>query len=333
MNWKKVRIGFLIVLGLIILIPALLYLIKIDLSKKHTARISALPVFTGSDDKGEFRLPANEMEFLIRVAGMQNEGPAVILLHGFPESSIVWQPLLDAAADKGYRVLAFDQRGYSPGARPSGTENYQIDFLVEDVLAVANQVGFDQFHLVGHDWGSGVGWKLTMDFPERVHTWTAMAIPHIGVFFPGILHDPEQKKRSSYMNTLRTPILPELLFQLFRDSFFERVEGVWKPQEIAEYKVLHSEHGATTATLNWYRALDFEGMVAEETFSKQITRPTLFIWGEKDGVVAPDLIPKQEAYIDAPFQSIRMDAGHSLMQEKTEEVLEAVISHWSQETL
>ena len=58
------------------------------------------------------------MEFLVRVAGMQNEGPAVILLHGFPESSIMWQPLLDEAAKKGFRVLAFDQRGYSPNARP-----------------------------------------------------------------------------------------------------------------------------------------------------------------------------------------------------------------------
>ena len=187
---------------------------------------------------------------------------------------------------------------------PSGKDNYQIDYLVEDVLAIANEVGFEKFHLVGHDWGSGVGWKLTMDFPERVHTWSAMAIPHAGVFFQGIIEDPEQKKRSSYMNSLRMPILPEFLFQVFQDKFFEGVKGVWKAHEIAEYKAIHGEHGATTATLNWYRALDFDGIVSEETLSKIVIRPTLFIWGKSDPVIAPNLIPKQEAYIDAPYQNL-----------------------------
>jgi len=139
---------------------------------------------------------------------VQNDGDAIVLLHGFPLSSIMWQPMLDATAAKGYRVIAFDQRGYSPNARPSGQEAYQIDHLVSDVIAVADQVEFDTFHLVGHDWGAGVGWKTTMDFPERVHTLTALTIPHIGVFFDAILNHPEQKKRSDYIGILQTPILP-----------------------------------------------------------------------------------------------------------------------------
>lgn len=330
MTWKRIKIGILIIIGLLVVVPALLYLRAIDLSKSHTARVQALPMYTGTEDQGEFRLAANSMEFLIRVAGMQNEGPAVILLHGFPESSIVWQPLMEAAAAQGYRVLAFDQRGYSPAARPSGVENYHIDHLVEDVLAVADQLDFERFHLVGHDWGSAVGWKTTMDAPERVLTWTAMAIPHIAVFFKGILTDPEQQERSAYIHRLRRPFLPELFFQLNRDAFFERVEGVWEAHEIAEYKAIHSEHGATTATLNWYRALEIDEIVSENTFDKQITRPTLFLWGEKDQVIAPSVIARQDSYIDAPFQSIRLEAGHALMQEKTDSVIAAILEHWEQ---
>ena len=91
------------------------------------------------------------MEFLARVAGMHNKGHGVILLHGFPESSIMWQPLMDSVAAEGFRVVAFDQRGYSPNARPAGKNAYKTDLLVSDVLAVADQVGFDTFHLVGHD--------------------------------------------------------------------------------------------------------------------------------------------------------------------------------------
>ena len=121
--------------------------------------MAILPSYATADNEGEFRLAANGYEFLIRVAGMNNAGPAVILLHGFPETSLMWKPLLEKAAREGYRVVAFDQRGYSPQARPKEVAAYQIDSLVQDVLAVADQVGFDTFHLVGHDWGAGVGRK------------------------------------------------------------------------------------------------------------------------------------------------------------------------------
>jgi len=190
MNWKYIKIGLLLVLGLLIIIPSLMYVTAIDWSKKHSTRVAALPLFDSAVNNGEYRLKANDLEFLIRVKGMQNKGAGVILLHGFPESSLMWQPLLDEAAAQGYRVVAFDQRGYSPNARPTEVSAYQIDNLVSDILAVADQVGFDTFHLVGHDWGAGVGWKTVMDFPERIHTWTAMAVPHSGVFFKALTNHP-----------------------------------------------------------------------------------------------------------------------------------------------
>lgn len=332
MIWKRIKIGIIILLGLLIIVPSILYMNAIDLSQKHRARVSALPLFNPNAQRGEFRLAANKLEFLVRVAGMQNDGPAMILLHGFPESSIMWQPLLDSAAAKGFRVLAFDQRGYSPHARPSGVEAYHIDFLVEDVLAVADQVGFETFHLVGHDWGAGVGWKTTMDFPERVITWTALSIAHIGVFFEAVLNHPEQQKRSAYMKRLQTPFLPEFLFQINRKSFLKRVANVWTPEQIAEYEAILSEHGALSGGLNWYRAVDIEKVIADKTFEKNIIRPTLFIWGSKDQVIAPEIIRKQEAYIiDVPYKALKLEVGHSLMQEAPDRVMEAIFSHIHEE--
>lgn len=327
MNWKKLKIGGLILVGLIILIPIVLYVASIDLSRSHKARVAALPIFSDIVDKGEYRIQANNLEFLIRTAGMQNDGPGIILLHGFPESSIMWQPLLDAAADKGYRAVAFDQRGYSPHARPSGVDDYHIDHLMADVLAIADKVGFDTFHLVGHDWGAAVGWKTTMDHPERIKTWTALSIPHNGVFFNAIQNNPEQKKRSGYMNKLRIPILPEFLFIINQKRVFEAVEGTWTPSQIAEYKALHREHGATTATLNWYRALDFDQIGNEKSLEKVITRPTLFIWGREDPVIAPEIIPLQKPYMDAPYTELGLQTGHSIMQMKEDSVLQAIFLH------
>lgn len=330
MNWKIVKIGFLIILGLLLIIPSLLYLNAIDLSKKHTAKVNALPLLTDKDHTGAFRLKANNLEFLVRIAGMQNDGEAVILLHGFPESSIMWQPLLDSAAARGYRVLAFDQRGYSPNARPTQVEDYEIDNLVADVLAIADEVDFDTFHLVGHDWGAGVGWKTVIDYPERIRTWTALSIPHIGVFFDAVLNHPEQQKRSAYMHRLRMPIIPEFLSQVFKDRIFEGVKGVWTAQQIEEYGALHSEHGATTATLNWYRAAKFEQSEVDILLQKKVYRPTLFIWGARDAVVAPTIIPMQESYIEAPYQSLKLDSGHSLIQLKQDSVLGAIFLHFDE---
>lgn len=308
-----------------VLIPSILYLRAFDWSKKHTARLAALPNFDSTIGKGEYRLKANDLEFHIRVAGMQNDGDGLILLHGFPESSLMWQPLLEEAATQGYRVLAFDQRGYSPKARPSEVDAYQVDHLVQDVLSIADQVGFDTFHLVGHDWGAGVGWKTVMDFPERIHTWTAMAIPHSGVFFDALKNHPEQQKRSAYMEKLQMPFVSEFLFALNQQKAADGLKGKWTDEQIKECLAIQSEYGALTAALNWYRANI--GHSKNQSFEKNILRPTLFIWGKKDPVIASEIIPLQKAYIQAPYQELALNTGHSILQTKTDSVLQAILTH------
>lgn len=327
MNWKYVKIGLLILLASLVLIPSFLYLNAIDWSKKHSKRVAALPLFDPFVSQGEYRLKANSLEFLIRVAGMQNDGAAVILLHGFPESSLMWQPLLDRAAAAGFRALAFDQRGYSPKARPSEVEAYQIDRLVEDVLAVANQVGFDTFHLVGHDWGAAVGWKTVMDFPDRVDTWTVMSIPHSAVFQNAILNHPAQQKRSAYMKRFQTPFIPEFLFHLNQKKVADGLRDRWTAEQITECMAIQREYGATRAAFNWYRASKINEKAEIKPFEKNILRPTLFIWGTEDPVVAPEIIPLQKPYIKAAYQELSLETGHSILQTKTDSVINAILNH------
>jgi len=106
------------------------------------------------------------MTFHCRTAG--DSGEPVILLHGFPETSHMWVELLPKLEAAGYRCLAPDQRGYSPGARPEGKENYQYGDLASDVFALADAWGVDRFHLVGHDWGAGAGWAAVATNPDRI---------------------------------------------------------------------------------------------------------------------------------------------------------------------
>jgi len=328
MNWKYFKLAILLLLLLLILIPTYRYFGSIDWSKKHSARIAALSVLSPTDNTGSFRLAVGEFEFFVRVAGMHNEGPAVLLLHGFPESSIMWTDLLEAGAKAGYKVVAFDQRGYSPGARPAGVTNYEIDHLTQDVLDVADQLGLDTFHLVGHDWGAVVGWKVAMEHPDRLHTWTALSIPHIGVFFDGVQNHPEQQKRSSYFKRLQMPLLPEYKFIANDQLFFKQMMAKTRKPYLKEYVALQAEQGACTAMLNWYRAMDVEQIATSKKYLKNINRPTLFIWGKEDGVIAPAIIPQQKEYISSYYREVALDTGHGLIQSKPDTVIKEILAHF-----
>ncbi len=116
------------------------------------------------------------------VATGPREGRPVLFLHGFPQTSYSWHHQLEAVGEAGYRGLAFDQRGYSPKARPLTVEDYRIGELVGDVLAVADAWGLEQFDLVGHDWGAMVAWVVAGRHPDRVRTLTAVSVPHPRAF-------------------------------------------------------------------------------------------------------------------------------------------------------
>src|SRR6202521_3100952 len=150
-------------------------------------------------------------------------GRPVLFLHGFPQTSYSWHHQLDAVGAAGYRGLAFDQRGYSPRARPGTVDDYRIGELESDVLAVADEWGLDRFDLVGHDWGAMVAWVVAGRHPERVRTLTAVSVPHPRAFaaaFGGgrsgdrsrdragdgaddATGDADQRQRSSYIEVFR----------------------------------------------------------------------------------------------------------------------------------
>lgn len=327
MNWKKLLLGILL---LIILVPTLLYVRSLDWSKKHSAEVANSPLFSKDIDVGKCRIKANGLEFFARVAGMKNTGKNVILLHGFPESSIEWEAIIKVAADSNYRVLAFDQRGYSPNARPSEVSEYHIDKLTKDVFAVADAVGFNTFHLVGHDWGAGIGWKVVMDKPERIITWTALSVPHLGAFFDGVLNDTIQAKRSGYFKFFQKKYLPEFLLTFAGQRGMKKLLNNLPENQKTEYLSIMAEPFALTSELNWYRAMDVEGFVKSKVFEKEITCPTLFIWGKKDLVISQTVIKQQVKFIKGKYKEISLNAGHNLIQEEEKTVIEAVLRHFKE---
>src|ERR1700760_2302827 len=135
-------------------------------------------------------------------------GQAVILLHGFPQDRRCWDGVGAALARDGYRVLAPDLRGYSPGARPAARSAYRNSELAGYVLALAGAAGADRFHLVGHDWGAALAWYVAGRYPERVTSLAALSVPHPQAFGRAMVSS-NQAVRSWYMAACQLPFLPE----------------------------------------------------------------------------------------------------------------------------
>ncbi|MFH9229935.1 alpha/beta fold hydrolase [Streptomyces lydicus] len=224
-------------------------------------------------------------------------GRPVLLLHGFPQTGRVWQRQIAALAAQGYRVVAPDQRGYSPGARPERPEDYHISVLVHDVVAITEELGWAAFDLVGHDWGGAVAWWTADAHPGRVRTLTVVSTPHPGALATTLRTDQDQRDRSRYMiDWCETPATEERM--LAGDAKKLRAAYAGKiPQASADANVRHlSQPGALTAALNWYRAGRPDGVIGV------IDVPTLYVWSTEDSAFGPAAAQETSQWINGPYR-------------------------------
>ncbi|MAF29507.1 MAG: alpha/beta hydrolase [Croceicoccus sp.] len=318
---RRAFIGLLLLVALGISVLAIGALASLDWDREHTKRTAALPPFA-PERSGLVQLTAAGATYRARVAGLENDGSASILLHGFPETSATWQPLLDAAAQAGHRAIAFDQRGYSPSARPEEVSAYELPHLSADVLAIADAVGFERFHLVGHDWGAVVAWRLAALHPERLHSLSILAIPH-----PGASPAGEDEGPPTYVHFFRMPGLAEAVlsfggFRLMRGGIYR---GMPEPL-VDEYLAVFSEPGALTSTLAWYRANDFASL---RQSLGEISVPTRFLWGSHDFFTTPEILERQARLMTGPYRERGFDAGHWLIEDQPEAVVGEILELWA----
>lgn len=227
----------------------------------------------------EFR--RGELVFEVIDAGPA-DGPVVVLLHGFPEQNTMWQSIIPRLTAQGYRCLAPRQRGYSLGARPRHRRDYRVDELAEDIRALIDASGAQRVHLVGHDWGATVAWRVAQRFPERLLTVTPMSVPHPGAFFKALVTS-RQGLASWYILFFQLPRIPEWYMTRRRGTF--TLAGLVESRSQhapalaeAEAKAM-AEPGTLTAALNWYRAVPLSS--ARDT-GKKVTVPTMFVWSDGD---------------------------------------------------
>ncbi|MER7460230.1 alpha/beta fold hydrolase [Micromonospora sp. NPDC126480] len=230
-------------------------------------------------------------------------GPAVLLLHGFPQHSGEWGDVTPALHAAGLRTYALDQRGYSPGARPAAVEAYRLAELVADAVAVLDALGVDAAHVVGHDWGAVVGWALAAGHPDRVRTLTAVSVPHPAAMAHALANDPQQKARSAYMLLFRQPGKAETVLLALKAAGLRRMlSGVGDADRVAAYAEPMRAPGALTAALNWYRAMSRTDLAAVGP----VAVPTTYVWSDRDIAIGRTAAEACAAQVSGDYRFVEL---------------------------
>ncbi len=292
---------------------------------------------------------------------VEGNGPLVILLHGFPQCWYLWRHQIDPLLEAGFQVAVPDQRGYGGSDRPEAIEAYDIVNLTGDVAGIADALGHDTFHVVGHDWGAPVAWHTALLYPDRARSVVGMSVPYTrmqaGVFTrqetfgdsfwymvyfqkPGVA---EQELEADIRKSLRMVYFsisgdaPEGLFAAPKPSTARFLDGMidpdtlpaWLTEEDLEYYVAQYAQSGFRGPLNWYRNIDRNVEITPELEEAKIRQPSLFIAGVKDPVLSfggGGWVDVMDHYVtDMRGKILVQGSGHWVPMERPEEVNKALI--------
>jgi pimeloyl-ACP methyl ester carboxylesterase len=266
--------------------------------------------------------------FTTDVAGPAG-GDLVLLLHGFPESRHSWRAALPALAKAGYRAVAPDQRGYSPGARPDPKDlsNYAFDKLITDVIDIADASGAagKRFHLVGHDWGGQVSWGVAGRYPDRLASLAILSRPHPSSFRRALLkEDGDQKHRSRHHRKFLEPETGPMLLEENARRLRRNLASQGVPESaIEEHLSVLGNPDALEAALAWYRSN--KGLAAD---IGTIQVPTLYIWGDADATVGANAANGTKEFVGAAFgMEVLPGVGHFIMDQAPAKAVDLLLAH------
>lgn len=222
----------------------------------------------------------------------------VVLLHGFPQFNTLWEPVMDRLTEHGYRCLAPNQRGYSPGARPPRRRDYSFENLADDVAALIDEIGGGPVHLVGHDLGAAVSWFLAARAPEKVRSLAVLSVPHPASFKEALLSS-RQALSSYYIYLFQFPRLPELWMTRRGGRGFARgLKGHTRENAMRDVRAM-IDTGTLTPALNWYRAMPATFVGPE---LGPVAAPTLMVWSDGDVIVKEDGIRTTGRHVTGEYR-------------------------------
>jgi pimeloyl-ACP methyl ester carboxylesterase len=270
------------------------------------------------------QVDVGDLTFDVRVDGPE-DGRPVLLLHGFPQTSLSWSAVTPQLTRAGLRTYAPDQLGYSPGARPGEVEAYSTPNLAQVTADLMTALGVDRADVVGHDWGANVAWALAGWHPDRVRSLTAVSVPHPAAYTVAYRTDPEQKERSGYIRLFWQQGKAEEVLLADDGRRLRRMlsggegdSGV-PAEAIDEYVAVLSAPGALTAALNWYRAMSSADKV------DPVSVPTTYVWSDGDVAIGRTAAEACENYVTGDYRFVELPGITHWIPEQAPDQLTAAI--------
>lgn len=289
-------------------------------------------------------------------------GPLVVLCHGWPESWYSWRHQLPALAAAGFRVVAPDQRGYGQTDRPEAIAAYDIFNLVGDLVGLVNALGETEAIIVGHDWGAAVAAYATLLRPDLFRSLVLMSVPYMPrrALRPALLYRLATQERHFYQDYFQEPgkvereleedVRKSLLSILFsasgdapngtafgyfpKDRRFIDILTVpdrlpsWLSEQDLDFFTAEFKRSGFRGPINWYRNIDRNWEMTPFLDGAKILQPTLFLAGERDGVLvmAADAFKALETNVPKlAKKQVIQGAGHWVQQERPAEVSELLL--------
>lgn len=260
-------------------------------------------------------------------------GPPVLLLHGFPQTHAMWHAVAPLLAPH-FTVIAADLRGYGDSSKPRDAGSQSFGNMAADQRALMAQLGYDRFHLVGHDRGGRTAHRLALESPAAVQSLTVMDIIPTHM----LLNDLSQSVARAYYHWffLAQPSpLPENMIATDPDSFFQSCLLGWgsaklndfDPRALGAYRKAWREHATIYGMCADYRDtldVDFEQDAGD--LDKQITCPALVMYGADGSMAQTYDVPATWAPRLANMQSTAIPGSHFFIDQYPDQTAEALLT-------
>src|SRR4051794_39963650 len=254
------------------------------------------------------RIRGDGVELEVRDEG-DRSAPAVLLVHGFPDSSHLWRHQVAALTGGGMRAIAPDMRGFGASDKPESVEDYRLTRAVADLVAVLDALEVRTVRLVGHDWGAGVAWVFAALHPDRVERLVAMSVGHPAAQRRAI----EDREKAWYTLLFQFEGVAEEL--LMRDDWKLFHEWLRDDGDVERSIAELSRPGALTAGLNWYRAnLHPKRQLEQRPPLPPIQADTLGIWSSRDHYLTEDRMLASGEFVSGAWRYERIEGASHWMQ-------------------
>lgn len=251
------------------------------------------------------------------------EGPVVLFLHGFPDFWYSWRHQMDELSSD-FKCVAMDLRAYNLSDKPEGVENYTMEILLSDVMAVAKDTGASEITLVGHDWGGAIAWRFAMMNQDLVRRLIICNLTHPNGYLTVRKNaTEEQKKNTQYIEDFQKPDAAKR----FNPAMLAMISA-GPGKDVRKRFVEAFENSYIDGMLNYYRAIwpMLSGDVEEEI--PDLNMPVLQFHGLKDTAVDKDGLRDTWNWITEDYTLVTAPKSGHWVQRDADELVSATMKWW-----